>query len=56
MFTKNVYILNLKSRYKFATQKQMMVFYEKEIISEYIDDIIVNDSIISHIKSGGWLS
>jgi len=40
-----------KSDLKAESQKPITVFYENEIVGEFVADIIVNDTIILELKS-----
>jgi GxxExxY protein len=47
----NAMIIELKARgYEVENQKKLNVFYKKEIIGEYIPDIIINQSVIIELK------
>ncbi len=47
----NAMLLELQSRgYEVETQKKVNVFYKKQIVGEYIPDIIVNQSVILELK------
>jgi len=47
----NAMSIELKSRgYEVENQKKLNVFYKKEIVGEYIPDIIVNQSVIIELK------
>ena len=47
----NALLIELKLRgYEVENQKKINVFYKKEIIGNYIPDIIVNNSVIIELK------
>lgn len=47
----NAMILELKARgYEVENQKKLNVFYKKEIVGEYIPDLIINQSVIVELK------
>ena len=47
----NAMIIELKLRgFEIESQKKINVFYKKEIVGDYIPDIIVNKSVILELK------
>ena len=47
----NAFLIELRVRgYEFDSQKKLNVFYKKEIVGDYIPDIIVNNSVIIELK------
>lgn len=47
----NAMLIELKSRgYEFESQKKIEVIYKKEIVGDYIPDIIINNSVIIELK------
>ncbi|MFD2907777.1 GxxExxY protein [Flavobacterium ardleyense] len=47
----NAMLIELKSRgYEFEAHKKINVFYKKEIVGDYIPDIVVNNSLILELK------
>lgn len=47
----NAMLIELKSRgYEFEDHKKINVFYKKEIVGDYIPDIVVNNSLILELK------
>ena len=52
----NAFLIELRVRgYKFDSQKKLNVFYKKEIVGDYIPDIIVNNSVIIELKCVEYL-
>lgn len=51
VYEKCLLIELLKSGLRAESQKPITVFYENEIVGEFIADIIVNDRIILELKS-----
>lgn len=47
----NAMLIELKLRgYEFESQKKIEVIYKKEIVGDYIPDIIINNSVIIELK------
>lgn len=52
----NAMIIELKKRgFEIENQKKINVFYKKEIVGEYIPDIIVNNKVILELKTVEYL-
>jgi GxxExxY protein len=52
----NAMIIELKKRgFEIENQKKINVFYKKEIVGEYITDIIVNNKVILELKTVEYL-
>ena len=52
----NAMIIELKLRgFEIESQKKINVFYKKEIVGDYIPDIIVNNSVILELKCVEYL-
>lgn len=48
----NAMLIELKKRgYQVESNKKLTVYYKKEVVGEYIPDIIVNDLVILELKA-----
>jgi len=48
----NAMLIELKKRgYQVESNKKLIVYYKKEVVGEYIPDIIVNDLVILELKA-----
>jgi GxxExxY protein len=52
----NAMLIELKRRgYRVESNKKLIVYYKKEVVGEYIPDIIVNDLVILELKAVEYL-
>lgn len=52
----NAMLIELKKRgYQVECNKKLIVYYKKEVVGEYIPDIIVNDLVILELKAVEYL-
>ena len=52
----NAMLIELKKRgYQVEINKKLIVYYKKEVVGEYIPDIIVNDLVILKLKTVEYL-